>query len=364
MSEANLAPRPAAQGIALDRPAPNAKSIMQVMEGMASRLASVATKHLTPEKLLKMIGVQMQRVPKLGNCTPISVLDCAMTCSELGLAPGVLGDAYLVPYKETCTLVIGYRGLLKLARRSGHLSTIQAEVVREGDEFQYRLGMEAALNHIPKSEDGAKMTHVWAMAKFRDGSFQFVVLRATEVEAIRKRSKAGNNGPWVTDTGEMWKKTALRRLCKMLPLTAEIEQAIATADKTEFNFEDLGIAIGGDPAGAALPEAPSATSIAADVNRQIKELDEAIEKQGSAEGESRPATEDELKRKADAYRLAHGCKPDLHGCAAEMCGDVNGKPCCLNHMPSTKESSGQPAGDALPGMSDASPTNRPPKRGR
>lgn len=262
-TESNL-PAVKTQSVALDKPAPNAKTIMDVMQGMADRLASVATKHLTPEKLLRMIGVQMQRVPKLGNCTIISVLDCAMTCSELGLAPGILGDVYLIPYNNVCTCIIGYRGLLKLVRRSGLISTIQAEVVREGDEFHWRLGMDAALHHEPKAGADAKLTHAWAMAKFRDGAFQFVVMRASEVEAIRQRSKAKSNGPWVTDTAEMWKKTALRRLCKMLPLTPEIEDAVAKVDSTEFAFEDLGMPMGQDQ--------PSAESIAGEVEAQRRRL--------------------------------------------------------------------------------------------
>jgi recombination protein RecT len=47
-----------------------------------------------------------------------------------------------------------------------------------------------------------------------------------EVDAIRKRSRSGSSGPWVTDYGEMAKKTSLRRLCKLLPLSPEVAEHI------------------------------------------------------------------------------------------------------------------------------------------
>ena len=327
-----------AQMVALDRPAPSAKSIMQIMEGQQERLAACATKHLTPEKLIRMIGVQMQRVPKLGHCTPISVLECAMTLSELGLSPGVLGDAYLIPYKETCTVIVGYRGLLKLARRSGEISTVQAEVVREGDEFQWRFGMDAALNHVPGPDIKGKMTHAWAMAKFRDGSFQFVVMRAVEVEEIRKRSKASGNGPWVTDTGEMWKKTALRRLCKMLPLTPEVEQAIAVADKTEFDFEDLGMLPPGER------ERPTAGSIA-----------DKLEGRTADEG----GGDDDQTEPAGPPDECSTANPECSQSLEDYSTDGDGKRRCAKHAQSGGESSTPDAKDgALPGMDSATQTTR------
>lgn len=321
---------PPAQVVDLNRPAPNAKTIMQLMEspGVKERLAVAATKHLPPDKLLRMIGVQMARVPKLGNCTPISVLDCAMTCSELGLSPGVLGDIYLIPYSNVCTVIVGYRGLLKLARRSGHISSIQAEVVREGDKFEYRFGMDAKLEHTPEADVSAKMTHAWAMAKFRDGSFQFVVMRAPEVEAIRKRSKASGNGPWVTDTGEMWKKTALRRLCKMLPLTPEIEDQIAKVDRTEFEYGELDIQ----------PTQPGAAGI-------IAKLDAPAEGD-QGQGDDAPSAADELKQ---ATAAAEGCAPGKPGCSGDDAdySTVEGKRVCANHAKTAEPES------TLPGMGNA-----------
>ncbi len=335
------------QGVALDRPAPNGKVILDLINERAGSLASVATKHLTPEKLLKMIGVAMTRVKGLGQCTPISVLEAAMTCSELGLSPGVLGEAYLIPYKNVCTLIIGYRGLMKLARRSGEIRTIQAEVVREGDEFHWRLGVDPTLVHIPKSDTDAPMTHAWALAKFNDGSFQFTVMRATEVEKIRSRSMAGNNGPWKTDTAEMWKKTALRRLCKMLPLTAEVSMAVQQTDETEFNTDDLGFnalqagrssfrdagAADGGGEGPGGDEGDGGTSVGdlaggvvetaedaankAKISEQAATLKQNGTKRTLEEAAGEPEKPVDLYQARKDAKAKHGCKQGKKGCAED-----------------------------------------------
>lgn len=236
------------------------KSLMDLIAAKKGAMAAVATKHLTPEKLVKIVGVQMSRVPRLAECTPMSILTSLMTCAELGLAPSTLGTAYLVPYRNgrtgryECQLIVGYRGLVELARRSGTISTIQAAAVREGDEWEFELGLNAKLRHVPKADRGKPIVRVWAMVQFKDGAHQVAVMDRAEIEEIRRASKAGNNGPWVSNFEEMAKKTVIRRLCKLLPLTPEIEQQIAVVDRTEFDFNELA---GDAPRESEEAEAPS-----------------------------------------------------------------------------------------------------------
>lgn len=225
------------------KPAASGKSLMQVLETKKAAMAAVATKHLSAEKLLKIVATAMSRVPKLTECTPLSVAQSLMTCAEIGLAPGTLGSVYLVPFFNSkarameCQLIIGYRGLVELARRSGELSTVQAEVVREGDEFVLEFGLEAKFKHIPLGDPTRPIVKVWAMATFKDGGHQLAVMSKSEVDKVRNMSKAGQFGPWKDHYEEMAKKTAIRRLCKLLPLTPELEEAIAAGDKSEFDFD-------------------------------------------------------------------------------------------------------------------------------
>ncbi len=215
-------------------------------------LAAVATRNLSPEKLVKMLGLAASRQPKLLECTSMSILNFAMTCAELGLVPGTLGTIYAVPFnrkwKDTngnwqstpeCQTIIGYRGLITLARRSGEIMDIACDVVRIGDEFEWENGSEPKLRHVPKAQLNASMTHAWCVARFKDGGKQITVMRRDEVLAIKASSKAGDYGPWKDHEAEMWKKTVIRRAAKMWPLSPETEIAIDTVDRAEIAFAEL-----------------------------------------------------------------------------------------------------------------------------
>ena len=66
------------------------------------------------------VKVALARTPKLLECDQVSVFDALTTCAQLGLSPsGRLGSAYLIPFNGKCTLVIGYKGFVDLAYRSG-----------------------------------------------------------------------------------------------------------------------------------------------------------------------------------------------------------------------------------------------------
>jgi len=206
-------------------------------------LQQLAGRAMSAERLIKMFAMAASRNPKLLHCTPISVLDAMTKCAELNLMPGTLGSVWLIPFDNRktgnceCQFILGYRGMMALARRSGDISTITAEVVKNGDEFEFEHGLESKFRHRPRCINGASVTHVWAMAKFKDGSHQLVVMTKQEVDSIRGRSRASNFGPWQTDYEEMAKKTALRRLCKYLPLEPDTEAAIAEVDRAEFEFD-------------------------------------------------------------------------------------------------------------------------------
>ena len=229
---------------------------------------------------------------------------------------------------------------MKLARRSGEIATIQAEVVREGDTFHWRLGMDAALEHQPKADASAPMTHAWALAKFKDGSYQFTVMRATEIEGIRLRSKSKDDGPWKTDTAEMWKKTAIRRLCKMLPLTVEIEQAIHNSDEAEYRPGDEAPAV--NVMGSAMDIARAAATgsihqepvegIATEVAEQVEKAEEAAAVEGEVgEGTRTPGRDEDAKpdpkveerrgkvlnQLKDAKTFPTTCSPGKKGCGPE-----------------------------------------------
>ena len=199
------------------------------------RIAAALPRHLTAERLIKVAVTAASRNPRLLECTPESFLMAVVEAGQLGLEPnGTMGQAYLVPYKNNKTghyeaqFQPGYRGLVTLATRSGDTTSIEARAVFEGDRFEFEYGLAPRCVHRPlhDEQDPEKLTHVYAIARMRNGEPKFDVMPKADVEKIRKRSRAKDDGPWVTDYVEMAKKTIVRRLCKSLPMSPELQAAI------------------------------------------------------------------------------------------------------------------------------------------
>lgn len=217
------------------------KTLAQKIEQMKPEIARALPKHLNPDRVARIAVTVMRRTPKLAECTPESFLGALMTCAQLGLEPGPLGHAYLVPYGNEVTFIAGYRGLVDLSRRSGQVQSVSARVVRDGDEFDYEFGLEPKLKHKPRADVDQPVTYAYAVVKLKDGGVDFDVMTKAEVDAIRKRSKASGSGPWVTDYPEMAKKTVLRRLLKTAPMSVEYQQAVSNDEQTRTSLAAEGI---------------------------------------------------------------------------------------------------------------------------
>lgn len=201
-------------------------TLAQLIEQMKPEIGRALPKHLSPDRMARIATTVLRQTPQLARCTPESFLGALMTASQLGLEPGPLGEAYLVPFGNAVTFIPGYRGLIKLARQSGQLVDIWAEIVYANDTFKQTLGLHRDLVHEPATGDRGKPVAAYAAAELKDGGRPFVVLTYAEIEAIRGRSRAGKNGPWVTDWNAMAKKTVVKQLSKWLPLSAEFNSAV------------------------------------------------------------------------------------------------------------------------------------------
>lgn len=223
-------------------------TIGAMLEQRKQMIAQVLPRHIKADRLIKVALMAMNRQPELLNCTPASLFQSLMMAGQLGLEPdGVLGSAYLIPYGTNCTLIPGYRGLIDLARRSGQIKSIEAHLVRQGDKFECAFGLDPQLSHTPAfpgDEAYLKNENIigaYAVAKLVDGGEQFEVMSRAEIDAIRNRSKASKSGPWVTDFGEMARKTVVRRLFKYLPVSVEMASALELDNRADEgqNLVDL-----------------------------------------------------------------------------------------------------------------------------
>lgn len=238
----------AAKTTAITPYAQKVNSIRELLEKAKGQIKLALPKHLSPERLLRIAMTSVQKTPELLDCDRTSLLGAVIQAAQLGLEPdGVLGHGYLIPFKGKVQFIPGYRGMIDLSRRSGQLSTIYAEVVHANDTFAYEMGLHPTLTHKPsEDENPGEMTHVYAVAKLKDGGEQFCVLSKRQVMAIKAKSAAANSSrsPWNTgenDFEEMCKKTAIRRLWKMLPVSVEMATAVDLHDKADMGVpQNLG----------------------------------------------------------------------------------------------------------------------------
>jgi recombination protein RecT len=217
--------------------------------------------HIKADIMVRVALTTIQKTPDLLACDQTSLLGSIVECAQLGLMPdGILGEAYLVPYKNTqanrrdCQLQIGWRGLIKLARQSGLVAYVVAEPVYQCDQFKVLYAPERTLEHIPNFEDETRGTYpakgtqgvpnfipigfrgVYALVKYKTGEIDFEYLPLHRVEQIRAGSKA-QNGPWLSHWLEMARKSAIRALGKRLPLTTDFMRAANLDDLREQGIE-------------------------------------------------------------------------------------------------------------------------------
>jgi recombination protein RecT len=202
------------------------------------QIAMALPRHMTADRMLRVALTAATTNPALLKCDARSIAACIVQAAILGLEPNTpLGECYLIPYKDLCTLVPGWKGLLKLVRNSGELVIVNAQEVRQNDTFEFEDGLDPYLRHkrAPGGpQERGPVVAYWAGAVLRSGGRQFVVMMRDEVEAhAKKYSKAFNKGPWQTEFDQMALKTCLRKLCKYLPTSVESQTACALDEQEE-----------------------------------------------------------------------------------------------------------------------------------
>ncbi|WP_340619296.1 recombination protein RecT [Xenorhabdus siamensis] len=224
---------------------------------MKAQLAAALPRHIAPDRMIRIVTTEIRKTPALANCDMQSFIGAVVQCSQLGLEPGnALGHAYILPFdkkqkegnrwvtvRTDAQLIIGYRGMIDLARRSGQIVSISARTVRSSDKFHFEYGLSENLTHVPGEDEDAPITHVYAVARLKDSGVQFEVMTFNQIEKVRTQSKAGSNGPWVSHWEEMAKKTVIRRLFKYLPVSIEMQKAVVLDEKAEANIDQEHAAI-------------------------------------------------------------------------------------------------------------------------
>ena len=192
-----------------------------------------------PNRIVQMAVFQITTNPALAQCTTSSVIGCVLNAAILGMNPA-LKQCWFIPYKNKDTgafeaqFQLSYTGLLALARRSGTIRDVYAEVVRKGDTFRVQYGTDRKIEHVPDPtlDSTRPLTHAYAVIHYHSGACDFLVFDRAEVEKRRLKSRyqkeGAPSGTWQDWDAEMWKKTVLRSVLKTAPLSDEQAAAMQT----------------------------------------------------------------------------------------------------------------------------------------
>lgn len=239
------------------------------------QIAAALPKHLTPERFIRVLMTATIKNPTLLQCTQESMFKGIFDCAACGLELDGR-RAHLVPFRNKgtleATLIVDYKGLAELAMRSGVISSIHADIVCEQDVFEVDRG-EIKKHTIDYRKDRGDMYAVYCIIRMKDGGEKAEVMGKRDVDAIRRRSRAGDSGPWVTDYNEMAKKTVFKRASKWVPLSPEILNVLDAENADEpLNVTPKPSLAGliGAPGGGDYPAAPSENpkTEATDLNEQ------------------------------------------------------------------------------------------------
>lgn len=240
---------------------------LAMLEKHIPTFADFLPEGVKPERVIAAVRMAVAGNPKIATCTPVSIVQSVARAMQLDLEIGV--TAYLVPRNQwnpntrqkemTCTLLPDYRAHIEMIVRSGAARSVEADVVREGDFFEYEKGLDKKLVHRPNAAPDAKITHAYAIVRLRFQQSDFIVMTREEVEAVRAKSQGWNDDA-LAKKGEAtglesvpWyaKKSAVIRVTNLVPKNPRLAKWLGEVER-EYDPNDLS-------ALANLPAAPYRT---------------------------------------------------------------------------------------------------------
>lgn len=228
---------------------------MTVAAGLKPHLRETLPKHIDPDAFARTIQTALQVQPDLMQATPRSLMVACMKAATDGLildgreAALVMRNVKIKDggqerWEKQATYQPMVQGLMKLARNSGQIASIVAQVVYANDRFTYVLGDDERIEHAPAplDQDRGKPIAAYAIVKLTDGTTIREIMRASEI--INIGGQGSNSLQYDPAKGknfaEWWRKTVIRRITKYIPRSSDavgrFEQAAERIDE-DFEFE-------------------------------------------------------------------------------------------------------------------------------
>lgn len=208
----------------------------RTLERMKPQMALALPKHMSADRMARLALTAFSTNKALQNCKTDSILASLMTATQLGLEPGINGQGYLIPYKDTCTFVPGWKGLVDLVARSGR-ATVWTGAVYDGDKFEYQLGDAPFCRHQP-GDGGEEFTHVYAIGRVKDAQMPVIEVwtRGKVKKHLQQYNKVGGRHYALASESNMEmyaRKVALLQVLKYMPSSIELANAITVSNASE-----------------------------------------------------------------------------------------------------------------------------------
>lgn len=197
------------------------------------------------ERFARIVTTAISKQPELAGCTPRSVIGAAMQAAQLGLTPNLMGQCWILPYRDKKTgfmeaqFQMGWKGFVDLAGRNG--IQIRTDTICENDKHQVTYGLVTDLQHqkpFPGVDRGESIAWyavaecaAWARPRFE-------LLDRPAVERFRAQSKSPNSPAWTNWYDEMAMGKAVRVLCRTLHLSVDLGRALE-ADERRIDIDDV-----------------------------------------------------------------------------------------------------------------------------
>lgn len=261
------------------------RSIQDIVRESSKELAMALPDHMKPERIVRIALTCIRQTPDLAKCTHESFLGALFTAAQLGIEP-IAGRAYLLPFNNSkkkadgswhsvkeAEFVLGYKGVVDLFYRHDKAVNIEWGVVRANDLFEYERGTNSFLRHREAENDRGDIKGFWVMANLLHGGKPFHYMTALAcLEHGKKHSKTWNKkknewftgSPWVSDFDSMSLKTVLVQLMKILPLSVELQHAIAQDETSREYRKGIGNVLD-------LPDQVNWDKVGEEVNQKTEE---------------------------------------------------------------------------------------------
>ncbi len=185
-------------------------------------------------KFMSWIIYSIQKIPSLLNDTD-SLTSAIMELAQLWIAPGIMQEAYILPYKGKATAIIGYQGFVRLLYEAW-IKSVYTEIVRDKDTFKNILWINPKIIHEvdPELSQKDRWNAIWCYVVVKvNNETIYKYMNKEDIYKFREYSQSYNwkwkeYSPWLEKNDpelNMWKKTVFKQMIKYLPKNEKIAKA-------------------------------------------------------------------------------------------------------------------------------------------